>query len=153
MNNRIFLTLDEQAVLKAIEDRFYKTGKASAPKTPVAWNLAMNLASYGRLHVVKKGGDVVGFTPRFYISPKRDFGDRVWIVSNGFENIMPGQIWFNTVAEAMRSLKSLIDAKFDADEFWRLQIGKKIFVSRHVSMGSNGKIRVDLASVRFMDNG
>ncbi len=139
MNNRIFLTRDEQAVLKAIEDRFYKTGKASTPKTLEACSLAMKLVSYGRLSRVKSKIGQIGYAPRFRIAPKRDFPraygthgfyiEGKWVntgfvVTDGFRNIMPAATWFRSIEDAMDGLETLIQCKFNADAFWEAWRGR-----------------------------
>lgn len=76
---------------------------------------------------------------KYRIVPKRDFGSGpgFWlpgagntgtanygwvksgfVVTDGLCNIMPGATWFQTVAEAMRGLRVLIECDFDAAAFW-----------------------------------
>lgn len=65
----------------------------------------------------------------YRIVPKRDFGTgfflingrqvrQGFVVTDGFCNVMPGATWFQTVADAMRALRILIEVNGDARRFW-----------------------------------
>ena len=71
---------------------------------------------------------------RWRIVPKRDFGigpgfciDGKWVksgyvVTDGFCNVMPGAVWFRTVAQASEALVIYVEVAEevgDSDEFWR----------------------------------
>ena len=68
---------------------------------------------------------------KFRIIPKRDFGsgngfwiDRQWVksgfvVTDGICNVMPGATWFQTIPEAMRAIRILVEADGNAKLFWQ----------------------------------
>ncbi len=66
---------------------------------------------------------------KYRIKPKMDFGGRgFWIggkwvrkgfvVTDGRCNIMPGAIWFLTIADAMKAIRIWIEVKGNVGHFW-----------------------------------